>query len=216
MELSSSLTEYYERRAYEYDKMYAKPEIQGDLAELKVWLAKHVCRLRLLEVACGTGYWTAVAATTAQSIQAIDINPAPLAIARSKGIGCHVKFAQADAYSFPSYDAKFDCGMAHLWWSHVPKGCQFKFLSHFVSKLAKGNKLLMIDNNFVPGITKLSRTDEYGNTYQVRTLQSGEQYEVLKNFPTRCDLEAALCNFWSNVSVIELRHFWGVSAQDPL
>jgi SAM-dependent methyltransferase len=211
-----SLAEYYERRAYEYDNMYAKPEIQGDLSKLRIWLAEHVCQRQLLEVACGTGYWTAVAASTAQSIHATDINPGPLAIARSKGIGRHVKFAHADAYSLPSYDAKFDCGMAHLWWSHVPKRCQRTFLSHLMSKLVKKHKILMIDNNFVPGVTAISRTDEFGDTYQSRTLQSGERYEVLKNFPTRSDLEIVLSNYWSNVSVIELKHFWGVSAQCPV
>jgi demethylmenaquinone methyltransferase/2-methoxy-6-polyprenyl-1,4-benzoquinol methylase len=214
MERPNSLTEYYERRAGEYEDMYARPHIQADLGELKGWLAEQVRHRRLLEVACGTGYWTAVAASTAQTIQATDINPGPLAIARSKGLGSHVTFTQADAYALPQYNADFDCGMANLWWSHIPKVRQHAFLTHFLSRLGKGANLVMIDNNFVPGTTQISYRDEYGNTYQTRTLRSGEQYEVLKNFPTRSDLRAALSTFWRHVCVLELRHFWAVSGQD--
>jgi hypothetical protein len=50
---------------------------------------------------------------------------------------------------------------------------------------------VLLDNLYVPGSsTPISRTDETGDTYQLRALASGETFEVLKNFPTEGLLRA--------------------------
>ncbi|HEY6168738.1 MAG TPA: class I SAM-dependent methyltransferase, partial [Verrucomicrobiae bacterium] len=54
------LAEYYARRAGEYERIYAKPERQADLAALRARLAEAFRGRRVLEIACGTGYWTEV------------------------------------------------------------------------------------------------------------------------------------------------------------
>ena len=149
--MKSSIAEYYQARAYEYERVYDKPERQEDLAKLRAWLAEEVRGRSVLEVACGTGYWTAVAAVTARTVLATDRNSAPLEIARAKGLGTHVTFAEADAFALPDYGVPFDAGMAHFWWSHVSLADQQRFLRHFASKLRGRAKLLMMDNNYVPG-----------------------------------------------------------------
>jgi len=209
----TSMTDYYQARARDYEAIYQKPERQSDLAELRSWLAKETQGCTILEVACGTAYWTAVAASAAHSIHATDFNSGPLEIARAKGLRRNVSFAQADAYALPDMGVEFDCGMAHFWWSHLPKAEQQRFLAHFASKLCKGAKLLMIDNNFVAGSsTPISRTDAAGNTYQLRALRTAEQHEVLKNFPSTSDIETAFGTFCSKVHVLQLKHYWAVSA----
>src|SRR5882672_10040425 len=127
------MSDYYQARANEYESVYDKPERQDDLQRLRVWLAEEACGRSILEVACGTGYWTAVAASTASAIVATDCNPAPLEIARAKGLGAHVRFEQADAFALPDYGMAFDAGMAHFWWSHVSLADQQRFLGHFAS-----------------------------------------------------------------------------------
>ena len=94
---------YYEARAREYEEIYAKPERQADLARLKAWLAEEARDRAILEIACGTGYWTAIAATTAYLILAIDRSIASLELARSKALGPRVDFAEADAYGLPNF-----------------------------------------------------------------------------------------------------------------
>jgi ubiquinone/menaquinone biosynthesis C-methylase UbiE len=211
--MTSSMTEYYQARAREFERVYDKPERQEDLRGLRAWLAEETQGRTVLEVACGTGYWTAVAATTASGILATDFNPGPLAIARSKGLGAHVRFEQADAFALPDYGMAFDAGMAHFWWSHVALADQQRFLGHFAAKLSPGAKLLMIDNSHVPGSSgPISRTDAQGNTYQVRTLAFGEEYEVLKNFPTTAQLQSALGRTCAGVDVLQLTYYWALSA----
>jgi SAM-dependent methyltransferase len=212
MATSSSMVDYYEARASQYEAIYDRPERQADLRFLRGWLAQEVRGLTLLEVACGSGYWTRVAATTAKAILATDCNPSPLELARSKNLGPHVTFARADAFALPTRDCLFDGGMAHFWWSHVSLADQQQFLMHFASKLRSRAKLLMIDNTFAAGSTPISRRDALGNTYQRRRLASGDDYEILKNFPTGEELRRSLEGACVSVTVVELKHYWAVSA----
>jgi SAM-dependent methyltransferase len=202
---------YYQARAREYEAVYAKPERQGDLAQLGDWLAQRARGRMILEVACGTGYWTAIAAATAQSIVATDVNARPLALARAKNLGANVAFCRADAYTLPRCDRRFDCGMAHFWWSHVPLNKIGAFIAHFCSRLSPGASLLMIDNRFVAGSsTPLSHRDADGNTYQIRTLRSGARHEVIKNFPTVQEVDSALGAVCAHSEVLQLAYYWAV------
>jgi SAM-dependent methyltransferase len=204
---------YYEARAREYEDVYAKPERQADLARLRAWLAEEARDRAILEIACGTGYWTAIAGATSRVILAIDRSAASLELARSKALGPRVDFALADAYALPDFARSFDCGMAHFFLSHVPNARRGDFLAHFASRLCPGAKLLLIDNAFVVGSsTPIARRDEEGNTYQLRTLKTGERHEVLKNFPTTREIKTALSTVASQIDVLQMTYYWAARA----
>ena len=80
---SAELVEYYRRRAGEYEAIYAKPERQADLALLRKEVPQRLAGRRVLEIACGTGYWTALVAPLAASVVATDTAEEPMAIART-------------------------------------------------------------------------------------------------------------------------------------
>ena len=65
---NTSMINYYARRALEYERVYERPERQTDLRNLEQVTAEAFPGLRVLEVACGTGYWTQFAARSAASI----------------------------------------------------------------------------------------------------------------------------------------------------
>ena len=85
--MSNSMEHYYQARAPEFESVYEKPERQADLAKLRSWLEKETRGATVLEIACGTGYWTGVAAAVARAITATDFNAGPLEIARSRALG---------------------------------------------------------------------------------------------------------------------------------
>ncbi len=208
-----AMTDYYQARAKEYERVYEKPERQIELQKLKTWLQRETQERTILEVACGTGYWTAVAAPGAKFVLATDVNSGPLEIARAKNLGEHIEFLKANAYALPETRRRFDTCMAHFWWSHVEIANQSKFLTHLASRLTAGGRLLMIDNRYVEGSsTPVSHTDDDGNSYQHRRLANGAAYEVLKNFPSREDLERSLGAIATSISVTELKYYWAVSA----
>src|SRR5689334_12775300 len=122
MTIESSMVAYYAQRAWEYERVYQKPERQQDLRRLRDFVERACAGAHVLEIACGTGYWTAVAARSASSILAVDINDEVLSIARSKPMGpAVVTFFREDAYSLPDYSRRFTLGFGAFWWSHIPK-----------------------------------------------------------------------------------------------
>lgn len=205
---------YYQRRAAEYEAIYHRPERQADLAVLRARVAAHCAGHNALELACGTGWWTVVAAGGASAILATDFNPAPLEIARRKAYGCPVRFERMDAYAPVPGPGRFDCGYAMFWWSHVPKARLADFLRGFTACLAPESVLLFVDNRYVEGSsTPIARTDSAGDCHQQRTLADGSRYEVLKNFPGAEEIRAALEPFCTRIEVTELTYYWLAAAR---
>ena len=66
----TKMADYYAKRASEYERIYQKPERQADLEKLQAILTEVCAGLDLLEIACGTGYWTQYARSSAKSIVA--------------------------------------------------------------------------------------------------------------------------------------------------
>ena len=210
---NSNLVEYYAKRASEYEKIYLKPERQKDLSTLRQRLPEELVGEDVLEIACGTGYWTQIAAQTAQSILATDINDEVLQIARAKTCPKgNVVFEKRDLFQLSGLPNRFTAGLAAFWWSHLKKSEIAGFLRHFHQALAPNAKLVFMDNNYVPGSSfPISRRDSEGNTYQLRTLENGTEFEVLKNFPSESDLCQAVEGLAKDIRFFNLTHFWLLS-----
>jgi ubiquinone/menaquinone biosynthesis C-methylase UbiE len=210
----AGMEEYYRERAPRYDDLYRRSEWREDLAWLKDWVADCVAGRTVLEVAAGTGFWTAAAARTAKTIVATDYNRETLAIAAKRRLGSHVTWRAADAYALPTFDCAFDVGMAHLWWSHVDTRREQQFLRHFAARLQPGAELLMIDQLYLQGYSRSAfRRDRAGNRYELRTLENGRVFQVIKNYPTAEQLRASMGCICKEVEVTSLRYFWALRAR---
>jgi demethylmenaquinone methyltransferase/2-methoxy-6-polyprenyl-1,4-benzoquinol methylase len=203
---------YYAERAQEYERIYEKPERREQLGELKRLVRDTLAGRRVIEAACGTGYWTAVAAETAARITAFDVNESVLELARAKGLDAQrVEFLLGDAYEPPPFAESFDAALVAFWWSHMPRRRVDGFLDRLHALLEPGSIVLCLDNTFVPGqSTPVTRVDADGNTFQTRRLESGHQFEVLKNYPTEEELRAAIGAVAANIEVNWLRHYWAL------
>ncbi len=210
MSAETLMVKYYADRAKEYERIYAKPERQEDLQRLRDFLSRKFAGLSVLELACGTGYWTEVVAESALSVVATDINNEVLAIARAKPVDPQkVAFRRADGYQLPRMLERFTGGLAAFWWSHVPRARLRDFLDGFHRVLSPGARVVFIDNTYVEGSsTPISRTDAAGNTYQQRKLGDGSTHEVLKNFPTESELFRAVEGVAAEVEVRLLNYYW--------
>lgn len=210
MSLEASTAGYYAERAPEFERVYEKTERQEQLRELKELVRATLTGRCVLEVACGTGYWTAVAAATAAHITAFDVNESVLALARAKNLDPRrVTFLAGDAYDPPRCDRPFDAALVAFWWSHIPRARVADFLERLHATLAPGAVVVCIDNTFLPGdSTPITHTDAEGNTFQTRRLESGQVFEVLKNYPTEDELRAAIRPFVHLAEVRWLKHYW--------
>jgi ubiquinone/menaquinone biosynthesis C-methylase UbiE len=203
---SAELVDYYRRRASEYEAIYAWPERQADLAILRKKIPDKLRGARVLEIACGTGYWTERVAAVAAEVVATDLADEPLAIARSKTYVKNPSFHHADAYALPESLGRFDAALAVFWWSHIPRQRIGEFVASLHRRLEPGARVVLMDNLFVEGAsTPISEIDRNGNTYQLRRLGDGSQVRVLKNFPTEAELRSYLP---STLSFEPLEYYW--------
>lgn len=209
------LETYYARRAAEYERIYDKPERQGELAWLRERIPHLLAGRRVFETACGTGYWTREIAKRAGFVTATDINEPVLEVARAKRLPpTRVRFARADAYRPGSAGRGANGAFAGFWWSHLAMPDLQRWLVVMSRHLAKGARLVALDNRFVAGSsTPISRRDADGNTYQVRRLLSGETHEILKNFPTHAELTEAVRPHAREAWVEETPHYWLLVAE---
>ena len=203
------LKDYYSSRSGEYDRLYEKPDRQADLAGMRNALIEKLSGRRILEIACGTGYWTEILADYADSILAIDSSTEMIEIARKRTESrANVSFLVSDAYSMDNVGGSFDGALCGYWISHVKERMIKKFLDTIHGKLESGSVVVMIDNRYVESATPISRTDGEGNTYQIRKLKNGQEYEIVKNFLTEGELLELTSGTAYDRNFLEFEYYW--------
>jgi len=202
--------EYYSKRAEAYEQIYRKPERQDDLGRMKAYLENQFRAKSLIELGCGTGYWTEVLAKNCLSIFAIDINQEVIDIAQKKYYPHqNVRFAVLDLNGLHEHSASYDGLFAGFIWSHVKK----EKLPHFIKicheQIHKDAELIFMDNRYVTGSsTPISRMDAAENTYQIRRLSSGATYEVVKNFPDKEAFMGHIKPYFELIEWLDLPYYW--------
>lgn len=213
MGIEQDMAAYYAQRATIYERVYFKPERQVDLRAMEAWLPAQFSGRRVLEVACGTGWWTLHGARNAKAWLATDLSPETMDMARQKALPACVRLATADAYTLAELERQtFDAAFTGCWWSHVPLARLPAWLALLHTRLEPGARVVMLDNSFVQSSNHpITHSDADGNTYQTRTLDDGSVHEVLKNFPTREQAFAPLGPRAQDPQWTEYGHYWVLS-----
>jgi len=203
---------YYSLRAQEYENIYDKPERQHDILKAINYLQKHFKNKVLIEIACGTGYWTQHIGKTAKHILATDINKSVLNIAKSKYYEAkNVEFQLVDIFNLPSNLRKSEVGFGGFIWSHIPKQKLKVFLRNFLSLVKPKGLVIFLENNYVEGSnTPIYRTDDAGNTYQKRKLQDGSEHSIIKNFPSDEEVLSYITPLGRDFEITRFEYFWAV------
>jgi hypothetical protein len=215
---SKDMRDYYARRAAYYERVYFKPERQADLRAMEAWLPPFAGR-RVLEVACGTGWWTPHGARDARTGWPPTSTPRPWPWHAPRPLPACVELRDRRRLHAgrTAGDRRFDAAFAGCWWSHVPLQRLPGWLDTLHARLQPGARVVLLDNSFVQtSSTPISRRDEAGNTYQHRTLDDGSVHEVLKNFPTPAQAVRLLgprarAHRWT-----EWTHYWVLSYEAGL
>jgi trans-aconitate methyltransferase len=207
--MNTDLISYYKDRAKEYEKIYSKPERQDDLKRAAAILQETFAHKKLVEIACGTGYWTEKIAHTAASIFATDINEAVLEIARQKTYpNSNVTFGLADIFQYQP-ERNYEGLFGGFIWSHILLQDLERFIQTINGFVANTGTVVLMDNRFVEGSNlPITETDLHGNTFQSRQLEDGTTHRVLKNFPTEDFLREQLKDVATDVQVILLEYYW--------
>lgn len=207
----NSLAAYYAAVAEIYEDKYLEPDLDEDAEAAAEHVSEALANHEVLELGCGTGYWTEAIAENAKSILATDINPIMLEIAQEREFVLeNVDFAELDWLNpeLPEgrrFTACFGGGV----WSHVKREDYTKVFKHLRQILGAGGFVVLVDDNFVEDFTPpTARTDAEGNTYQMRQLPDGSRLEVLKNFPSDSFLKKKFSAVARDVRLSRNEFFW--------
>ncbi|TKK67191.1 class I SAM-dependent methyltransferase [Ilyomonas limi] len=207
--MNTSLVDYYQQRATDYESIYHKPERQQDIATATTILQNIFIDKQVLEIACGTGFWTEKIAAVASAIHATDINQSVIDIAKQKHYAkANVSFELADFFQYQTaqpYNSLF----GGFIWSHILLQEIPTFIATIQCCVAPGGTVVFMDNNFVTGSNlPITHTDAAGNTFQKRQLADGSTHLVLKNFSTETFIKNKLEKVASEVNFIHLKYYW--------
>ncbi|MBV9878570.1 MAG: class I SAM-dependent methyltransferase [Verrucomicrobia bacterium] len=204
----SEINRYYSARAPYLGKALEVPP-SGQTLEIIAELKSSARGLAVLEIACGTGYWTRFVAPCAREAMAIDFSEEMLEVARSQQI-VNARFLREDAYSLKSLESnQFDFGFAMHWLSHIPLARWDEFFSAFHARLKPGAKVLVADDIRRPDDEDLyfSRV-ETRDSYELRRLPNGQSYEIVKRYFAPDELHALLAPYATNLHIRFVRPRW--------
>jgi SAM-dependent methyltransferase len=207
--ITEQSAQFYAKSAASHDLVYDKPERQADLAAMRTHVAEALRGHVVLELACGTGYWTSIIADSADSVVATDINPEMIALANLRALPADkVQFRVADAWNLPDHIGSYTAVFIGFWWSHVKREQQERFLAHVRSKVGDV-VLVLLDDVYVEGSSEtVARTDLEGNTYHIRVAPDGERYEIPKTYPSDSALRKKLASSVREIRITRLEYYW--------
>jgi 2-polyprenyl-3-methyl-5-hydroxy-6-metoxy-1,4-benzoquinol methylase len=185
-EILNEQLNYYRARAQEYDESiqqvgrFATDEPHTDEAQEFEHAANALRALgrlgNVLELAAGTGVWTAVLAPNTTSLTVLDGSPEMLEINRAKVSGAHISYECANLFEWQP-NQQYDFVFFGFWLSHVPPDQLTTFINRVAQAVKSGGSVFIIDEP--AGGHQLSGPNVEGQ-FQTRTLYDGRTFEIVK------------------------------------
>ncbi|GAA5016519.1 class I SAM-dependent methyltransferase [Streptomyces siamensis] len=210
MEDDALLTEqmaYYDDGAVEYDRQYTEYE---QLRKLLTVVDDLPITGDVLELACGTGRWTALLAARAHSVTAVDASAEMVAIARARAASPKVRFVRADLFEWEP-PRRYDTVFFAFWLSHVPPARLPDFWRTLAAALAPGGRAIFVDDG--PSVAAQEEVlADRTVPVAMRRLDDGSQYRIVKVFHDPRTLTEDLTSLgWSARVRPVAGHFVGVA-----
>lgn len=201
-ELHDEMIAYNAARAPEYDDFYLRRgryahgpihdmAWQVDLDAATRWLDAQPLHGEIVELAAGTGWWSPLLAQKGE-LHAYDAADPPLDRARERLLahGLRAHLHRRDAWSEP--DRQVDAVFAGFWLSHVAASELPRFLALVRRWLRPGGRFAFIDSRRDPQSGATNVPEEPAPGVQVRALDDGRRFRVVKEYHEAAELERAL------------------------
>ena len=215
---------YYHARAPQYDDWWLRQgrydrgegearEWHHQVASVEAALAAFGATGDVLELAGGTGWWTARLAETADHLTVVDASPETLALNRKRVGRDDVEYVVADLFEWEptqSYDVVF----FSFWLSHVPRRRFTAFWTMVRTCLAPGGRAFLIDNctNTEPR-RKDPYVVEYNPDLHLRQVDNGSEFRVVKVMYAPDELQSLIEAEGWRADINATRWFWFGSAE---
>lgn len=188
---------YYELRAPDYANVSAPSDraSRGLMPREQVQLALDELTIsgNVLELACGSGAFTAALAERAASLTALDASPRMLELNRERTTAGNVDYVCADVFTWDP-DRIFDFVFFAFWLSHVPPTHFSEFWDRVRTCLGSGGRCGFVDEDDRAAGNEAEIVSTGEVPAAVRTLTDGRRFEIVKVFWTPQDLQQRLTN----------------------
>lgn len=194
---------YYRSRASQYDDWWQRRgRYAGSEAEKRDWdsqvigleaaLENFAVAGDVLELAGGTGWWTARLASRADRLTVLDGSPEALELNRERAGRDDIEWIEADVFTWrPS--RHYDVVFFSFWLSHVPRERFASFWELVRECCAPGGRVFLIDNRHDPSRTRPDPdVTAASDDVQIRHLDDGTRHRVVKIFYEPGELEDLL------------------------
>ena len=137
----------------------------------RYFCARELCRgKQVLDIACGTGYGTALIAETAARVVGVDIDHETIEGCRAAHSGSNILYREGRVEQIPAEDAEFEVVVSFETIEHVNEAAQKKFFQEIQRVLKPGGLLIM---------SSPIRNDATKNQFHIHELTAEEFLEAL-------------------------------------
>jgi ubiquinone/menaquinone biosynthesis C-methylase UbiE len=192
---------YYDERAAEYEDAYVlgtgtasipDPEVFRREASLLAGIVGRFAHGRLVDLACGTGYWLPYYAANCSSISLIDQAPRMLQECRKKMASRasardaldRITIVQDDVLQHSFRPRAFDSALVGFLISHLADEEEAQLFERLKTILDVDGRFLILDSAWSPERARFNRKSER----QERRLNDGSRFEVYKRYIDRQDI----------------------------
>lgn len=193
---------YYRARANEYDEWWQRTDRYDHGAEATARWWEEVAQIErkldetdlgrdVLELACGTGWWTERLARRADRLTCLDASPEVIAINRSRISSAGLPLPTYETVDLFAWQPArcFDAVFFSFWLSHVPDTLFDRFWSTVAKALRPDGCVFFIDS---ARVSASAITAAVPANIQRRELNDGRSFDIVKRFYKHQELHERL------------------------
>ncbi|MFW9980239.1 MAG: class I SAM-dependent methyltransferase [Candidatus Thorarchaeota archaeon] len=196
------LAQYYDERASEYDEVYAgqgpafpNPEAyKTDVSTIQE-IASQFGKGRMIDIACGTGFWLPYYAANCTEITMLDQSERMLLLAEERAkkelVIERCRFVQGNFFEVELEISHFDSAIIGFLLSHLTDSDTTRFLSKLKEIVTAESELMIIDSSW-SGERQQYREKE---GLQKRRLDDGREFSIFKRYFAMGELDQLLSSF---------------------
>jgi demethylmenaquinone methyltransferase/2-methoxy-6-polyprenyl-1,4-benzoquinol methylase len=197
VDLRQRMLDYYNERAPEYEEAYTigtgtasipDPEVFRAEARQLAGMVKSFGSGRLIDLACGTGYWLPFYADRCSQVTLFDQSEKMLNECRKKvdrlGLVERFVLVRGDFFEYDFPSASYDCALVGFFLSHLTESQEPLLFATLRRILGSSGHFLILDSAWSQQRARFNKKVER----QERRLNDGTRFEIYKRYIDRSDV----------------------------